>query len=107
MPFLFCIEEEVDPISNANLVLMNSIGYKNVVVVPPARPPDKNDDIFFLLFSRKEFGREFDKLIIGLIANLYQSISTKFNDAAPPCRMTFGVFPIGTKKSLYVAHQLN
>jgi hypothetical protein len=37
--------------------------------------------------------------MMGEMAALYQSMSMKFNAAAPPCRMTFGVFPLQNAKN--------
>ena len=68
------------------------------MVVPPAKPPLKNDDISFLRFTRSSTlrldGNDNDQCMMGDMALLYQSINMKFNAAAPACRTTLGVLPL-------------
>ena len=82
----------------AKRVRTNSTGYNTVVTVPPANPPDRNDDIIARRFCRVS-GSLFDGIRklqtnSGDIAFLYQSINRKFIAEVPPCLITFGVLPI-------------
>ena len=54
MPLGYILE---GPTSKASRVRMNSKGYRKVVVVPPANPPDKNADTIARLFFLVSFER--------------------------------------------------
>jgi len=73
------------------------MGYNTVVVVPPAKPPDRKDDKRVRERMRCDSdlfeGNESVYDNIGVIALLYESISIKLRAAVPPCRITFGVLP--------------